>query len=295
MAPFIVLMLVFMVSVFFSGFMISLTDAQGIDPGTYVGASNFKNILTDQTFWKSLFVTIKFTLVSLLVQIPFSFMLALWIETVPFKKMRGIIKASFFVPALINTIAAGILFRFLFTGETCLLNLLIEPVNSLCNSIFNGKTPLLSSHVDWLQDTDLAFALVVIVYFWQCVGFQTIYFSAYRNAIDKTIYEAAQIDGASNYTILMQITLPLMRPALVFIAITSAVAGLMLYDLLMPLFPYGAHENTKTIIYYIFERSFGYHFELGIASAAGCITFLIILSVSLFQLKIFGLGRHDDA
>jgi ABC-type sugar transport system permease subunit len=287
-------MLIFMVSVFFSGFLTSLTDAQGINPGTYVGGANFKNILNDQLFWKSIYVTVKLTFVSLVVQIPFSFVLALWIETVPYEKMRSIIKAAFFIPSIMNTIVAGLLFRFLFTGENCILNLLIAPINSLFISIFDSE-PVLPSRVDWLQDTDLAFSLVVIVYFWQCVGFQTIYFSAYRNAIDKTIYEAAKIDGASNFAIFRSITVPLMRPAIIFMGITSAVAGLMLYDLLMSLFPHGAHENAKTIIYYIYERSFGYKFELGLSSAAGGITFLIILSVSLLQLKLFGLGRHDDA
>lgn len=295
MAPFLILMFVFMICVFVNGFLTSLTDAQGIDPGTYVGLSNFKSILKDSSFWKSIFVTFKLTVISVFLQIPFSFFLALWIETVPFGKMRSIIKAFFFVPALINTIVAGVLFRYLFSGERCMMNLLLEPVNALFNHLFNIQTDVLLSGLNWLEDGDLAFSLVVITYFWQCVGFQAIYFSAYHGAIEKSVYEAAKIDGASNFTIMSKITLPLMRPALTFMAVTSAVSSLMLYDLIMSLFPYGAHENAKTIIYYIYERSFGWKLELGAASAAGWITFLIILSVSLLQLKFFGPGSHDDA
>lgn len=295
MAPFLILMIVFIASVFISGFFTSLTDAQGIDPGSYIGLSNFKDILKEERFWKSVYVTVKLTLISLVIQIPFSFLIALWIETVPFEKIRGFFKAAFFIPSLMNTIVAGILFRYLFTGENCIANILMGRVNSFLSLIFKSENGLGPSNLNWLQDTDLAFTLLVIVSFWQCVGLQTIYFSAYLKAIDKTIYEAAKIDGTSGFRVLIKITLPLMKPALVFMIVTSAVSNLMLYDLIIALFPYGAHENIKTVIYYIYERSFGYQFELGAASAAGWITFLIILSVSLLQLKFLGLGSRDDS
>jgi ABC-type sugar transport system permease subunit len=282
MSPFLVLVMIFMVSVFITGFFTSMTDAQGILPGKFVGAANFRNILANASFWNSVYVTVKFSLVSLIIQIPVSFMLAVWLESIPFRRMQGIIKAAFFVPSLINTVVVGILFRLLFSGEKCIANIIL------------GFFHLPSSN-DWLMDPKMAFTLLVIVSFWQCVGFQTIYFSANLKAIDRNIYEAARMDGASCFTQLREITIPLMWPAIVFMIVTSAVASLMVYELVLTLFPYWVCDEVHTIIYYIYAKAFQGNLEIGAAAAAGWVVFFMILAVSLLQVRFLGPGERHDA
>lgn len=145
------------------------------------------------------------------------------------------------------------------------------------------------------MDENLAFYVIIIAVFWQSIGFQTIYFSTYLRAIDKTIYEAAKIDGASRFQVLRKITLPHMKPAIIFMVVTTAITSLMIFELIMTLFPFGAHETNRTIIYIIYQIGFNWRLDLGLASAIGWVAFFIILAVSLLQLRILGLGeRHDD-
>ena len=282
MAPFLILMLLFTVIVFGIGFLTSLTDAQGINPGKNIGLLNFKNILKDKYFWNSVYVSFKFAAVSVAIQIPAAFLISIWIESLPYKRTQSFLKAAFFIPSLINTLVAGILFRLLFTGEQCIANIIIG---------FLGGNP----NMNWLDDKTLAFPLLVFVSFWQCIGFQIIYFSANLRSLDQSPYEAARIDGAGKLSILKNITLPLMKPALIFMTITSAVSSLLVFDLILGLFQYNIYDNVTGIILYIYLRAFQWDLEIGAASAAGWIAFFLILAVSLFQLKFFGLGdKHED-
>ena len=281
MLPFLLLMTIFIVIVFISGFFISLTDAQGINPGKYTGLTNFRQILSDAEFWNSVKVSLKFAAVSVLIQIPASFLLSIWIESLPYKKTKNYLKAAFFIPSLINTVIAGILFRMLFTGDRCIVNIILG---------FFG----LPSDSDWLGNPELAFTLLVIVSFWQCIGYQIIYFTANLAALAREPFEAAKIDGAGKIAVLRKITLPLMKPSLIFMTVTSAVASMMVFDLALGLFQYDLYSQIRGIILYIYLRAFQWDLAIGAASAAGWIAFFIILSVSLFQLKILGSGDKNE-
>ncbi|HEQ72496.1 MAG TPA: sugar ABC transporter permease, partial [Spirochaetia bacterium] len=110
-------------------------------------------------------------------------------------------------------------------------------------------------------------------------------------------YEAARIDGASHVRILLQIVLPIMRPAFTFVMVTSLIGGLQMFELTFLVFPnvsYGPGGVAKTLIALIYSEAFAQDFRIGYASALGWMTFIIIFAISLVQLRLLGLGRAAE-
>ncbi|HET6412297.1 MAG TPA: sugar ABC transporter permease [Anaeromyxobacter sp.] len=289
-APFLVLLLVFNVYVFASGLRISLTDAQGINPGEFVGGQNYRDVLWADPlltvdFYRAIRTTLLYTLGCLATQVPVAFVLAYVLNTIPFPRIRIALRAAFFLPVLINTVVIALLFRMFFNKDQGIINHLLGLLH-------------LPSNTDWLMHSEWALPLLVLVSFWQWTGFHMVYFLAQLQTIDPTLYEAARMDGCTGWHSLLLITLPLLRPAFTFVLVTSAIGGLQMFDLVFMLFPnatYGPGGVAKTLVAFIYDQGFSEQFLTGVASAIGWLTFLLIAAVSMVQLRLLGLGRHGEA
>lgn len=287
--PFIVLLLVFYFYVFFSGFVTSLSDAQGINPGNYIGLRNFSDLLfadptASRQFWQAVRTTLVYTFGCLLTQVPAAFLLAFVLNHIRFARLKVVLRTAFFAPVLINTVVIALLFRMLFNSENGIINYVLGMIG-------------LPDHIDWLMDSSYAIPLLIIVSFWQWTGFHMVYFLSQLQTIDTSIYEAAKIDGASPLTVIFKITLPIMRPAITFVVITSTIGCIQMFDLVFILFPnaqYGPGGAAKTLIAFIYDQGFSQQFRIGMASAIGWLTFLFIIGLSFIQLKFLGLGHHDE-
>jgi ABC-type sugar transport system permease subunit len=288
-APFMILLLIFNVYVFISGLQMSFSDAQGINHGSFIGLKNFKDLLyadefKSKDFWLAVKTTFKYMFGCLATQVPVAFILAFILNSIPFFKIRGILRAAFFLPVLMNTVIVALLFRMFFNKDQGIINYILG---------FFG----LPNSIDWLMNSEWAIPILVIVSFWQWTGFHMVYFLSQLQTIDTSIYEAAKIDGASPVVVLFRITLPLMRPAVTFVMVTSAIGCLQMFDLVFMLFPnaqYGPGGVAKTLVAFIYDQGFSQQFLTGFAAAIGWLTFLIIMVVSLFQLKMLGVGKHDE-
>jgi len=289
-APFMLLLAVFSFYVFVSGFKMSLTDAQGINEGAYIGLQNYKDVLYDNAykskdFWLAVKTTFIYAIGCLATQVPVAFVLAYILNHIPVVKIRGLLRAAFFVPVLINTVVIALLFRIFFNKDQGLINYIM--------GVFH-----LPNQLDWLMNSSYAIPLLIIVSFWQWTGFHMVYFLAQLQTVDPSMYEAAKIDGASPPKVLLKITLPLMRPAITYVMVTSAIGGLMMFDLVFMLFPnasYGPGGVAKTLVALIYDEAFSQKFLMGSGAAIGWLTFVIIMIVSLLQLRVLGLGKHDEA
>jgi ABC-type sugar transport system permease subunit len=289
-APFMLLLVIFNLYVFVSGFYMSLTDAQGVNEGSLIGFQNYKDILyadefKSKDFWLAVKTTFVYMFGCLATQVPVAFVLAYILNHLPFIKLRGILRAAFFLPVLMNTVVVALLFRMLFNKDQGI-------INYVCGMLG------FPNNIDWTMSSEWAIPLLIIVSFWQWTGFHMVYFLSQLQTIDTSIYEAAKIDGASPVTVLFRITLPLMRPAITFVMVTSAIGCLQMFDLVFMLFPnaqYGPGGVAKTLVAFIYDQGFSQQFLTGLASAIGWLTFIIIMIVSLFQLKVLGVGKHDEA
>jgi len=182
MTPFFALMFVFVILTYIYGLVVSCSDAQGINPGKFIGIGNYRNVLSDLWFWRAVYNTFKFMIVCVVTQIPAAIFLAVWLQSIPFKRIRSVIQAAFFVPFLMNTVVTALLFWMLFRDPS-IVNWFLSVLH-------------LPHSFRWEFDPSLSFPVLAFVAFWQGIGFQAIYFHAYLQTIDPSLYEAARIDGA---------------------------------------------------------------------------------------------------
>ncbi|MGQ9778669.1 MAG: carbohydrate ABC transporter permease [Bacillota bacterium] len=283
-APCILMIFAFNFYTFFYGARLSLTDAQGINPGEFIGLANFKELLTtDPDFWPSIRRTILFTLGCLFTQIPVAFILAVILNGIT-SRLRGLLRASFYVPVLINTVVAALIFRMLFNRDTGMINWFLGLLG-------------LPNQTNWLFESRFSLWLMVAVAFWQWMGYHMVYLLASLQAIDPTLYEVARIDGASPLRTMFSITLPLLRPAFTFVFITSAIGGMQVFDLPFMLFPnagYGPGKAAMTAVPFIYHTGFSSQFRFGLSAAGGWLLFLLILGISILQLRVLRLGQADE-
>ncbi len=288
-APFTILLIVFYFYVFAEGFLTSLTDTAGIFPGEYIGFSNYKELLfsdsiPSQEFYRALKTTAFYWVGCIVTQIPVAFTLAFILNHIPFKRIRVILRTAFFLPVLINTVVIALLFRMMFNKDQGIINWVL------------GLAGLPNS-TEWLLNSSMAVPIMVFVSFWQWTGFHMVYFLSPLQTINPSIYEAAKLDGASPFTILYKITLPMMRPAVTFVVVTSTIACIQMFDLVFMIFPnaqYGPGGSAKTLVALIYDQAFSQQFRTGFASAIGWVTFIIIFIISLFQLKLLGFGKQNE-
>lgn len=281
-APFMILLCIFTVYTFLRGIGLSLTDAQAINPGSWVGLDNFKELLGTDEFQKSLLHTFWFTVGCLATQVPVAFVLAFVLNSIA--KGRAALQATFVIPCVVNTVITALLFRMLFNKDVGLVNWFLGLLH-------------LPNNIDWVTIEPYAIPLMVIVSFWQWTGFHMIYFLAQLQAIDPCIYEVAKLDGASNIRTMFQITLPLMRHAFTYVVITATVGCFQMFEYAFLLFPnagFGPGKAAETVMCFIWYHGFNQQFRLGFATAAGWILFLIVLMISLFQFRTIGLGQVGE-
>lgn len=287
--PFLVLLAIFNIYVFARGLQMSFTDADAYSSGEFIGLQNYKDVLyadssKSEDFYQAIKVTFLYTFGSLITQVPVAFVLAYVLNTLPFLRIRAVLRAAFFVPCLINTVTIAFLFRMFFNKDQGILNHVLAGLG-------------LPGNTEWLMHSQWAIPLMIGVSFWQWTGFHMVYFLAQLQTIDPTLYEAAKMDGISPGGQLRHITLPLMRPAITFVAVTSAIGGLQTFDLVFVLFPnasFGPGGVAKTLVAFVYDEGFS-NGLMGMASAIGWLTFLIIAAVSAVQIRFLGLGKQGEA
>jgi len=284
-APFMLLIIAFNFYTFFIGGKMAFTDAQGINVGEWIGLENFTRLIFNEPdFWPAIGRTFLYTFGCLVTQIPAAFLLAVILNSTIFGRIRGFLRASFYVPVLMNSVVAALLFRMLFNKDTGMVNWILGLLG-------------LNNNIDWVFNPAYTMMLMIVVSFWQWTGYHMVYLLASLQAIDPTIYEVAKLDGAKPLRTMFSITLPLLRPAFTFVMVMSAIGGMQQFAYSYMLFPnagYGPGMKALTGVPFIYRIGFSNNFEFGYATAAGWLLFLFILVVSLFQLRFFGLGQADE-
>jgi ABC-type sugar transport system permease subunit len=280
--PFLAILLIFTIYPFVEGVRLSILDISGFGEGDFIGLQNFSDVLSDEIFWKSFWHTIQYMVFSLIVQVPISFLLAMVMNAAP-GKLRAFLRVAFFIPIIISGVVAAIIFNSLFLREFGAINWIL--------GLFG-----LPHNYGWLVEPNFAMPVVMTVGFWLYLGYHMVYLLSGLQTIDPVFYESAKIDGATWRQQQMAITLPLMRPALTFSLVTSAIYSMQLFDLPFVLFDQqGASMNyaPSTLMTYVYEYAFK-KFLIGQAAAAGWIIFAMVMVITLIQLKLLGFNKTDN-
>lgn len=244
----------------------------------FVGIENFKFILSDPDFLRAVWNTVVFTACSICIQLPLSLGLALLLN-VRSDRLKSFFRLAIFSPNLVGPVFVAILFQMLFTPRYGLFNRFLE---SLIGWGLEER---------WLADPSLIMPAIVIASLWMWVGFNMVYFLAALQNIDQSLVEAARIDGAGPIAVFFNVTLPAIAPVATFVVVTSTIGSFQLFELPYTLLQGNPPGNAGlTIVWYLYR--YLESGDLGTGAAVGWVLTLIILGVSLIQLRLSGSFRR---
>jgi multiple sugar transport system permease protein len=254
-------------------FGIAFTEWNLLAPARYVGVQNFRQMWSDPVFWTTLKNTFLYLIIGTPVSLGVSFLVAYYLDQVRFG--HGLIRAMYFIPHLTTSVAMAWVWRWFYQPPP------IGLFNNILNVVGLDTQP-------FLRSTSQALVAVIAPAIWAGLGFQIILFMAGLRAIPTSYYEAARIDGAGKWMILRQITLPLLRPTILFLVVISSIGFLRIFDTVYNMTDNGAGgplNSTKPLVLYIYESAFR-SYRMGYAAAQTLVLFVILLTISLLQLRL---------
>ncbi len=243
----------------------------------YIGLDNYAKLLADSGFWNAARNTLLYSLII----VPFSLVLGLAVASLiqSVNKARGAYRMLYFLPYITPTVAVSWVWRWLFFKNGGVLNQILVSL---------GIPPQA-----FLQSLDQALFCVASVVVWQGLGYYIVIFLAGLEMVPNEYKEAATIDGASGWQVFRHVTLPLLNPTIVFLAVLGAIRSLQIFTEIMNMTSGGSGAgdlggplgSTMSLVVYIYQTAF-YQFKFGYASAMTVVLFLVILAVTLVQMKI---------
>lgn len=291
--PFVIVFCIFSVYPVLRTLYFSFTNAKiaGVGVTSWVWFDNYKRVFTDKFFWRALWNTVRIWGVNIVLQLGLAFLLTIVFSDIKYKiKGLGIFRIIYYLPNLIAATSVAFLFRTLLDWRYGTFNQIIASIYRLFGANY---TP-----VDWLGSSATAGVTIAVISSWMWFGNSFIMLMAGVQGISKDYFEAAAIDGAGRWTVFGKITLPLLRPMLLYVAITSLIGGLQMFDLpYLMSNPAGASYNSVyTVVMYLYKFGFTTGTtQTGYASAIAYVLFLIILAVSIIQLKVFNQDEEKAA
>ena len=287
-APFVIVFCIFSIYPVLRTLYLSFTDLKLVGEAHWIGLKNYHRVVTDKFFWISVRNTVKIWSVNIILQLGLAFLLMMVFSDVKYK-MRGlgVFRIVYYLPNLIAATSIAFLFNTLLDWRYGSFNIIINSIFKL----FGAKyVP-----INWIGSSATAGYTIAVIQSWMWFGNSFLMLMAGVQSIAKDYFEAAAIDGAGRWTIFGRITLPLIRPIMLYVAITSLIGGLQMFDLpfLMEEPSSGAYASVQTVMMYLYKFGFTTGTtNVGYASAVAYMLFLIILSVTLVQLKFF--NRKED-
>ncbi len=251
-----------------------LTSFQtGVGAGMHFdGLSNYTRLFGDATFKKALGNTVLY----LLIQVPIMIVLALVISSMlndKKLKYKGFFRTAIFLPCISSLVAYSIIFKSLFASD------------GFINAALMGLN-IISEPISWISHPVLAKVLIIIAITWRWTGYNMVFYLAGLQSIDDSIYEAADIDGVNAFEKFRYITVPLLKPIILFTTINSTIGTLQLFDEPMNITSGGPANATLTISQYIYNVLFKYTPDFGYACAMSFVVVVMIVALSFIQKKV---------
>jgi multiple sugar transport system permease protein len=263
--------------------------ASGLGSMKYVGFENFKFVLGDEWFWKSLWNTLWLALMSGLPQHLVAIPLAYFLHTA-FKRWRNFMVGAYFLPYITSTVAIALIFSTLFSTDFGVINVALSGLSKL--PLIGHLLP--TENINWMGKAANVKPAVAMVVFWRYVGFNTVLYLAALQTIPKELYEAAIMDGATRWQQFRYVALPLLKPMMFFGATLSVIGGLQLFE--EPFILAGGRGGTDqaalTTAMYMFRTAFEFN-EFGTASAISWLLFIVIGILTWMTNRAFGHGGKD--
>jgi multiple sugar transport system permease protein len=254
-------------------FRTSLVEWNGIRAPIDVGLQNFERLFQDPLFWRSLGNTIKLLLMTIPAGLVFSLGAAILLN----QKLigRSIFRTIYFLPVVTSTVAASIVWTWMFQTRYGLISSVLAPFGL--------------GELNWLTSPDLVLIPIAIVTIWQRIGFEMVLFLAGLQNIPRILYEAAVIDGATRWERFRFITVPMLSPTTFLVFVLASISSFQIFDQVYTMTSRttrgGVNGSASTLAYFLYDSGFGKG-QFGYASAIALVLFVIILGFTVFQLRL---------
>lgn len=271
-SPFYILFLIFGVYPVLFSLYLSFTEWKGLGPIKFVGWKNFELLFKDKVFWQSMTNGV----ILFFMYVPIMTFLALVLAVIlNSKRVRGFrfFRTLIFIPYIMNIVAAGFTFRLMLNEKYGLVNAMLGTFNI--------------PPVPWLESVWGGRVSLCLLVIWAWLGYNMVIMLAGLQTIPSELTEAALIDGASATQAFFYVTIPLMRPVILFSVVLSTMGSFNLFSEIYNLTGGGPINATLTPVIVIFDQAFG-NFRLGYASAMAYLYFIILFALTLVQFRYFG-------
>lgn len=273
--PFLIVFIIFSIYPIIRTLYLSFTSFNGFGDPTFIGIDNYVRVMDDKLFWAAFLSTVKIWGVNIILQLGLAFLLTIIFSDIKYK-MKGlsVFRALFYLPNLISAASVAFLFKNLMDWQFGSFNQILVDFG------------IISTKIDWLGQAGTAPLVVSVIGAWMWFGNSFIVLMAGVQGISKDYFEAATIDGAGRWTTFGKITLPLLKPILLYVAITSLIGGLQIFEIPFLITdglgkPFG---SLNTMVMYLYNTAFKYN-NVGYAAAIAYVMFIIIAICSAFTFK----------
>jgi multiple sugar transport system permease protein/sn-glycerol 3-phosphate transport system permease protein len=244
----------------------------------WVGFDNYEYIFNNRTFR----LVLRNTFVFIVACVGLTMLCGLAVSLLLNQRLKGrtMVRAVVFAPTLLSGAAIGIVWAYIFDPRFGLLAQILD--------WFRISSP------HWLDRPEWALPAVIIVYVWKNLGFAAVIFLAGLQAIPQDLYDAAKIDGANAWWRFKSVTLPMLSPISFFLFITSILATFQAFDIIQVMTAGGPAYGSTTLVYYVYDQSFGQGANFGRAAAAAIVLFIAMLIVTAVQVRFTEKKVHYD-
>jgi multiple sugar transport system permease protein len=274
LAPYTLFFLAFLAWPIIYGFYISLHNwSLFSQTPPYVGLKNYQTLLSDQQWWTALENTVEFTIITVILMFVVSLGAAMLVST----NLKGqtLFRLIFFAPVVLSVAVVGLIWVTMWNTDIGLVNNLLSRVGL--------------PSVEWLSSSSLVIPSLSITTVWWGFGLPMVIFLAGLRGIPPTLYDAAKVDGAGSWAIFLRVTLPLLRPTLLFVLVTQVIAQFQIFGQSLILTNGGPGTTSLTVILYLYEVAWKFY-NLGYAAAIAFALALIMGVVTVFQFVFLGRG-----
>jgi sn-glycerol 3-phosphate transport system permease protein len=253
-----------------------LSTARGVRPARFVGLENYEALAADPIFWRALTNNLIYALGTVPLSIALALSMALWVNgRIPGK---AALRVAYFTPTVLPMIAVANLWLFFYTPDYGLVDRLTR--------FFLGW-----SATNWIGSQETALGAMMVIAVWKESGFFMIFYLAALQAIPPVLYEAAAVEGASRWEVFHRVTLPMLGPTTLFIAVNALINGFRLVDHIIVMTRGGPDNATALLLTYIYELGFRF-WDTAQASALTMALLLILVLVALAQFAFLGRRTH---
>ncbi|HEY3334319.1 MAG TPA: sugar ABC transporter permease [Candidatus Limnocylindrales bacterium] len=273
-APFVILFLLFLAFPIAASFALSFTsfglrDLQNPVGATFVGIDNYVTLFSDPKFFTSLFNTVYFVVLGVPLTLVFGLLIANALNR-GITRFKTAYRVGYYIPVITSIVAIAVVWRFLLNPDVGLINMALSSLGI--------KGPA------WLADPALAMPSIIAMAVWRNLGFAMIVFLAGLQAIPAVLYEAASIDGAGRWEAFRSVTLPMLRPTILFMTVITTIGYLQLFEEPFVMTGGGPLDKTLSVTMYMYQQGFTF-FHQGYASAVAYVLFVIVAIVAFLQFK----------